>query len=288
MKVVPQGFYRNASLEKVMVDGESCIIYKEVKMSDLQNQRYLSSHALTLVLNGGLIIETFEGAIRKIQKNQMIFLPKGLYMITDIIPDDHPFEAVVFFFDEELTDSFLNNLQEGNNCESTFPLVFKYNESLRLYVDTLMSLYRGKHRNQFTRAKLMELLHLVALSANGYLFTDTLFALRKKEKKSISKFMEKHFDKPLDIEDYAYLTGRSVSTFQRDFKRRFQISPKQWLIQKRLDKAAFILKETTQTVKQTMLAVGYENSSHFIKAFHKKFGVSPKQFQIKHRNKIKI
>ena len=40
--------------------------------------------------------------------------------------------------------------------------------------------------------------------------------------------MEKNFDKPLKIEDYAYLTGRSLSTFRRDFKSYFEITPQKW------------------------------------------------------------
>ena len=48
--------------------------------------------------------------------------------------------------------------------------------------------------------------------------------------------MQKNFDKPLKIEDYAYLTGRSVSTFRRDFKASFSMTPQQWIKEQRLDK----------------------------------------------------
>ena len=95
--------------------------------------------------------------------------------------------------------------------------------------------------------------------------------------------MLQHFEKPLDIADYAYLTGRSISTFQRDFKSKFASSPKQWLIEKRLQKAAQLLKQTSASVTEIALKVGYDNVSHFIKAFNKKYGNSPKQYQIDSR-----
>ncbi len=288
MRVVPQGFYSNPGLQKIMVDGLCSVIYKSVDQVDSHNERYLSSHALTLVLNGGLIIEGFEGAVCKVHKNQLIFLPKGLYMISDIIPADQPFQALVFFFDEEVADNFLSFYEDNSKVTAISNLILDYNEQLRLFVDNTLLLYGEGNQHQFTRVKLLELLHLIARSNKGNEFVHALFEIRKKEKKSIAEFMEEHFDKPLDIEDYAYLTGRSVSTFQRDFKRKYQTSPKKWLIGKRLEKAAELFKTSAYSVTLTMQNVGYQNTSHFIKAFHKKFGISPKQYQIKHRNEVGI
>ncbi|MEO0528099.1 MAG: AraC family transcriptional regulator [Bacteroidota bacterium] len=288
MKVVPQAFYQHPKIQKILMDGLSCIIQKSVTNADRQNQRYLSSHALTLVINGSLQIETFDGQLDIVHKNQLIFLPKGMYMISDIIPKDKTFDAIVFFFDEEVTDTFLTNFDSIDNVMHPSTLIMDYNEDLRLFTDTLLTLYKDKHLHQFTKPKLLEFLHLIGLTAQGDKFVQNLQAIKNREKKSVSTFMEEHYDKPLDIEDYAYLTGRSVSTFQRDFKRKFAISPKKWLIEKRLQKSAQLLKKNSYSVTDTMHQVGYENTSHFIKAFHKKFGISPKQFQIQHRKDILI
>lgn len=288
MKVVPQAFYQHPKIEKVLVDGLSCVILKSVGQADLQNQRYLSSHALTLVLNGALQIEQYNGDIQTIQKNQLIFLPKGMYIISDIIPKSETFDAMVFFFAEEVTDTFLSSFAPLSDKQSCGTLIIDFNEDLRLFTDTLLTLYQGRAQHQFTKSKLVELLHLVAMSPNGKDFVTRLQSLKTRDRKSIRSFMEEHFDKPLDIEDYAYLTGRSISTFQRDFKRRFHISPKKWLIHKRLQKAADLLREKSISVNEIKAEAGYENTSHFIKAFRKKFGISPKQFQIRHRKDILI
>jgi AraC-like DNA-binding protein len=97
-----------------------------------------------------------------------------------------------------------------------------------------------------------------------------------------------NFGKPLNIEDYAYLTGRSVSTFNRDFKRLFTISPKQWLMEQRLEKAKSLLAINNTSVSDVAFESGYENISHFIKAFHKKFDISPKQYLIQKRNEVLV
>ncbi|MBW1295432.1 helix-turn-helix transcriptional regulator [Aquimarina litoralis] len=286
MKVVPQAFYQHPKIEKVLVNGLSCVILKSVQHVDLQNERYLASHALTLVLNGGLRIETKEGDLSIVNKNQMILLPRGLYMISDIIPKNESFEAIVFFFDEEITDEFLRNFEISDTENSSSSIILEYDQNIRLFTDTLITLYRNKNQHQFTKPKLLELLHLISISSKGEAFVNTLQQHKRRAKKDIKTFMGDNYDKPLDIEDYAYLTGRSISTFRRDFKSKFGVSPKKWLVQRRMEKAALLLKDTPNSVTAIAHQVGYENTSHFIKVFQNKFSLSPKQFQIKYRKDI--
>ena len=68
--------------------------------------------------------------------------------------------------------------------------------------------------------------------------------------RSLVEFMESSYHKPLKIEDFAYLTGRSVSTFHRDFKARFNSSPKQWLIDRRMEKASRLLAAGSMKVAE--------------------------------------
>jgi AraC-like DNA-binding protein len=57
---------------------------------------------------------------------------------------------------------------------------------------------------------------------------------------------------------------------------------------KRLEKAQLLLMTNPKNVADIASGVGYENFSHFIKAFHKKFGISPKQFVIQKRNEVMV
>ena len=99
--------------------------------------------------------------------------------------------------------------------------------------------------------------------------------------------MKCNFDKPLKMEDYAYLTGRSLSTFRRDFKNHFQITPQKQLKEKRMEKAMIILNNENISVAQLAFEVGYENISYFIQAFKSHYDSSPKQYQLtQQRNHI--
>ena len=295
MKVVPQSFYQNEKIQKILVNGLSSIIYKKVAAPSLQNERYVSAHALTVVMHGQLKVEDDEGRMTYVSKGQMIFLPKGLYMISDIIPAGGTFEALVFFFDEALVNEFPKaNLELGGDTTAAPPsfLVLNHSDQLQLYTDNLLALYSNGNDHQYqslTNVKLIELMHLMVISDDGPRFVQLINALHARKKKSLKEFMDTNFDKPLTIEDYAYLTGRSVSTFHRDFKRQFDLAPKQWLINKRLEKArTLLLSDHPYSISDIGVQVGYENISHFIKAFHKKFGQPPKQFVIEHRSQIEV
>jgi len=290
MKVVPQAFYESEAVRKVLVDGLSCVIYKKVSTGNAENGRYLSTHAITVVLNGRLRIENDEG-LRIVDAGQMIFLPRGLYMISDVIPNDSAFEALVFFFDQEVSDQFLKQIQlPAKDQVSTSDFIFPYTIELQLFTKNLLELYqKGPLTHKaITRMKLLEFLHLISLSDEGLRFQSVFRTLEQKRKRSLSDFMRANFDKPLSVEDFAYLTGRSLSTFHRDFKRQFEIAPKQWLISQRLAKAEQLLSKNFGTVNAVALEVGYENISHFIKAFQKRYGSSPKQFMIHRRNNIQL
>ena len=83
--------------------------------------------------------------------------------------------------------------------------------------------------------------------------------------------------KNLKVADYALLTGRSVSTFMREFKKLYQTTPNQWLIERRLEKAHHLLTHTDMNVTDVAVEVGYDNVSHFIKAYKIRHRQTPKQ-----------
>jgi AraC-like DNA-binding protein len=47
----------------------------------------------------------------------------------------------------------------------------------------------------------------------------------------------------MPLEKFAYLTGRSLSSFKRDFNKAFNTTPQRWLTQKRLELAHYELSE---------------------------------------------
>ncbi|MDR3022730.1 AraC family transcriptional regulator [Chryseobacterium sp.] len=98
-------------------------------------------------------------------------------------------------------------------------------------------------------------------------------------KVDLINFMEKNYMFNMPLERYGYLTGRSLSTFNRDFRKIFQTTPQRWLTQKRLELAYYHLSERNKKPSDVFLEVGFEDLSHFSHAFKKQYGFAPSQTQ---------
>ncbi|MCF2487679.1 AraC family transcriptional regulator [Dyadobacter sp. CY347] len=90
-------------------------------------------------------------------------------------------------------------------------------------------------------------------------------------------FMQRNFMFNMPIEKLGYLTGRSLSTFHRDFRKSFHVTPQKWLTDKRLELAYYQLAEKKKKPTEVYLEVGFEDLSHFSFAFKKKYGMAPTQ-----------
>lgn len=97
----------------------------------------------------------------------------------------------------------------------------------------------------------------------------------KPGKIEIQGFMEKHFMFNMPLEKFGFLTGRSLATFHRDFKKVYGMPPQRWLTRKRLELAHYQLVEYGKKPIDIYFEAGFENLSHFSFAFKKQFGYAP-------------
>jgi len=88
-------------------------------------------------------------------------------------------------------------------------------------------------------------------------------------------FMEKNYMFNMTMEKFGYLTGRSLTTFKRDFKKTYNTTPQKWLTQKRLELAHYMITEKHKKPLEVIFEVGFENLSHFSFIFKKQFGYAP-------------
>ncbi|MFB9107527.1 helix-turn-helix domain-containing protein [Flavobacterium gyeonganense] len=96
----------------------------------------------------------------------------------------------------------------------------------------------------------------------------------------LAGFMEKNFMFNMPLEKFSYLSGRSLTTFKRDFSKIYNTTPQRWLTQKRLELAHYQLTQKNKKPVEVYLETGFENLSHFSFAFKKQFGISPTQLTI--------
>ena len=81
------------------------------------------------------------------------------------------------------------------------------------------------------------------------------------------------------ITDLAAQLRMSTSHLQRLFKRETGVRIGEWLITKRLQKAAYLLANSYLSVKEIARAAGYEHMSSFIRAFERVYVVTPTRYR---------
>lgn len=96
--------------------------------------------------------------------------------------------------------------------------------------------------------------------------------------------MNHHYKYNISLSSFATLTGRSLSTFKRDFTKIFETTPEKWLQQKRLEQAHYLISKKKQRPSDVYLEVGFENLSHFSFAFKKLFGLTPTELTEQKKN----
>lgn len=156
---------------------------------------------------------------------------------------------------------------------------FREHPLLKSCFDSLMPYFdlEGPLPERLADLKISEAISILRIIDPGIdgLLADT----GKPGKIDLAGFMEKNFMHNLPLEKFGYLTGRSLSTFKRDFKRIYGNTPQQWLTQKRLDLAHDRLSQTNGRTTDVYFEVGFENLSHFSYAFKKRFGYSPSELR---------
>lgn len=93
------------------------------------------------------------------------------------------------------------------------------------------------------------------------------------------EYVEKHLHESVSIRDLAALTGWTHEYFTRVFVRTKGVSPKQYLLGRRIDRACDLLRLQSLSVKEIAYSCGFQSEQYFSRAFAKMIGVSPSKYR---------
>src|SRR5213596_857616 len=88
----------------------------------------------------------------------------------------------------------------------------------------------------------------------------------------------RYFD-PLDVDDLADAAGLSRAHFSREFRRAFGESPHAYLLTRRLERAAAMLRATDRSVADVCFSVGLQSVGSFTTSFTRTYGRSPTAYR---------
>ncbi len=88
-----------------------------------------------------------------------------------------------------------------------------------------------------------------------------------------------HYGEPLAVDDLARAAGVSRAHFSREFRRAFGESPHAYLLTRRLERAAALLRTTDRSVSDICFAVGLRSVGSFTSSFTRTYGISPTAYR---------
>lgn len=262
----------------LMLDGCS-VIEQCIHSTEAKGIMYLEQHLLLIVLEGSVDL-TYGKQEYKLGKNDMILLKKATavkYHKFGNAENDNIYDSFMFSIKDDVLKSFLSTSEirmskpEGEIKTRVYPM----NECLIAFAHSLKPYFFDHsvvHPGQL-RLKIMELLYDVA-ECNRNMFLQIL-QLHEPVKTDIRNVVEQHYASPVSVSELAYLSGRSLSSFKRDFQNIYNVTPATWIREKRLEKAKDMLETTALSVSDICYSLGFENVSHFSRIYKEFHGQAP-------------
>ena len=91
--------------------------------------------------------------------------------------------------------------------------------------------------------------------------------------------VEARYFEPLDVNDLARAAGLSRAHFSREFRRAFGESPHAYLLTRRLERAAALLRSTDRSVADVCFSVGLQSVGSFTTSFTRTYSMSPTAYR---------
>jgi len=244
-------------------------------------EQFVSQHILSYQISG--ILKFNDGDKEYIfKKGDFRFSKRNRLIKFEKTPEENaPFRCISIPLDQELLRKIsIHKNIAPTQCDKgdavvklkSHPLLISFFDSLRQYEDNKEALNNSLVFIKMKEAILL-LLELAPKLANS------LFDFSEPGKIDLEEFMNRHYHFNVKMSRFAYLSGRSLATFKRDFQKVFNVTPSKWLLSKRLSEAHYLLKEKGKTPSEVYIELGFENLSHFSFAFKKMYGISPSQLR---------
>ncbi len=277
--ILPRFLDQEEGLSPLTVDGVTCVEYRSRRTVQV-SRMLITASLFVVVIKGEKVLHTEDGDLY-IPAGAGFFARKGAYLFSENLGEGQEYHALIFFIDDKFLAGFLKNhpnLGSGRGARKTssifqIPMTPLLNTSVSSFLPYF--LHQSTRKAELLRLKLQELLLNISEADDTGSFYSFLHDTWSDRKQKLASVMEACYTKPVTIKDLAELSGRSLSTFKRDFNEVFGTTPRQWIILRRLSQAKTLLLSRDHNVTEACFEVGFENVSHFSRLFKKQYGYSP-------------
>lgn len=263
-------------MEKKMLENSAEIVMTCLADKYLRNEVILNDHCLVRIISGGIKVSSANVSRIFSPGDTILFPRRQLSTVIQYPKDGQPYKCVLIIFkNARLKSYYAEHTPSANKSQLPVatsyehPLLESYFTSLEPYFELQNAL--PEKLLQIKVEEALTILRSIDQRVDGFLAD---FA--EPGKIDLESFMEQNYMFNLPLEKFSYLTGRSLTTFKRDFNKIYGSSPQRWLTEKRLQYAHYLLSTQHYKAVEVYREAGFENLSHFSHAFKKRFGYSPK------------
>jgi AraC family transcriptional regulator, exoenzyme S synthesis regulatory protein ExsA len=225
------------------------------------------------------------GRIWNLGPGDTIFLRKGVSFLRQ---DSHEVVCIFVFF---IPDDFMRTCVREMACD--FPKLtppteprdmavsVQHDAGVTAFLEAMKVFFSASEDPPeiLLKLKMKELVASLVVSGSNTTLSSYLRWLADRDTPSIPSIMEANCCHHLSIAAFATLCGRSLSSFKRDFRQHYGLSPGRWLLERRLECAARLLSTTNASVTDVVYESGFEHPAHFTRAFKLKFGQTPSEYR---------
>ncbi len=178
------------------------------------------------------------------------------------------------FFPKDRADLYVHDdnwvMTTGRSMVNRVELAPDRNLSLNLFVTTKIPL----------RNKEGEINGLAGIARDLNLSKQNVKPFTQMEK--VIDHIHSRFQERIRIPDLASLAGMSLSQFERKFKDLFQLTPQEYIIEIRLNRACKQIAMTVHTFSEIAQDCGFYDHSHFTRKFVEHFDITPSEYRQRH------
>ena len=260
-----------------------------IEVYDYESTREISKQQILLNKNTFSFLQEgtkevfFDNSSYAINNSQFLLMKSGNCLMTEKLSNvEEYYRSVLLFFSNEDVLKFIRkfelNAPDSKNYYSTYS--FNYDVFIKRFVESLLDISKlsKKIQSRILETKFEEIM-LYLVEFKGVEFLYSLISNSNNEYQKFIQTIESNQLNKLTIKELSFISNMSVSTFKREFEKHFRSTPSKWFQEKRLEHAAFLLKNNSKRPSDIFEEIGYETLSNFTQAFKLKFGLTPKQYQ---------
>jgi AraC-like DNA-binding protein len=253
------------------LSNEACFLF----FSEGGNTHYSQAESLTVTAGDGILMKC------------------GNFFF-DLVPDKTSGNTemiAVHFFPEVLKQLFKNDppkflVESGEATVNQYMSPINGNAVISAYMESILLLFKNPSLvdEEVLALKLKEIILILSKIDNSGV-QEILKNLFNPNTVAFKQTIEAHVFSELSLDDMASLTNYSLSSFQRQFKKLYNTTPANYIKNKRLERAASLLKVSDLSITEISNECIFSDIAHFSNSFKDKFDSSPSEYRLENISK---